>query len=215
MKSQQSILRSGFTLVEMLVVIGMIGILAASLIGSFSHIKSTARGSQAQVQVSEVATAFNLYLQQEREWPAEALASEEMDADVCKAFQFYRYGNFLDLTTWSTNGTSSAVNLNSPDRFGLLDIWGRAALRKYPRTTSADAVLDGVKLSDHRIQFRLDTDMDGYVDSGEGSPKGAKVRASVLVWSRGPDGKDASTQAKRYPGDDRLSWSYGQARSEK
>ena len=69
MKRQAYNSRGGFTLVEMLVVIGMIGILAATLISSFSHVKTTARQSQAQSQVSEVATAFNLYLQQTRDWP--------------------------------------------------------------------------------------------------------------------------------------------------
>jgi prepilin-type N-terminal cleavage/methylation domain-containing protein len=211
MKEQQPLLRSGFTLVEMLVVIGMIGILAAALIASFSHIKTVARQSHAQAQVSEVATAFNLYLQQEREWPAEWLASEEMDPDVCKVFQ---NRHLLDLTTWSSS--NSVINANSIDRFGMLDPWGRAALRKNPKISSASAAIEsGGKLSDHRIQYRLDKDFDGYVDSGEGAPKGVKIRASVLVWSRGPDGKDAATQAARYPGDDRLSWNYGQSRKEK
>lgn len=211
MKSQQTFRRCGFTLVEMLVVIGMIGILAAALISSFSHIKTVARQSQAQSLVSEVATAFNLYLQQEREWPAAWLASEEMDENVCKVFQDK---HLLDLTTYLTN--SVAINPNSLDRFGMLDPWGRAGLRKNPKIASAGATIEsGGKLSDHRIQYRLDKDFDGYVDLSEGSPKGAKVRASVLVWSRGPDGKDAEKVAGRYPGDDRLSWNYGQSRKDK
>ncbi len=204
MKTQHTNFRGGFTLVEMLVVIGMIGILAATLIASFQHVKTTARQTQAQTQVSEVATSFNIYLQQEREWPAVFLEATEMTADVCKAFE---KKHLLDLNMSSTNGL---------DRFGMLDPWGRSSLRKNPKISSADAVLeDGRKLSDHRIQYRLDLNYDGYVDGSEGSPKGAKIRASVLVWSRGPDGRDAESQPTRFPGDDRLSWNYGQSRGEK
>ena len=211
MKLNPSSLRNGFTLVEMLVVIGMLGILAATLIASFSHVKTTARQTQAQALVAETATAFNIYLQQEREWPAAWLDATEMDENVCAIFQTK---HLLDLTTWSTNGV--AINKNSLDRFGELDPWGRAALRRNPGITSASAVVEGGrKISDHRIQYRLDRNYDGYVDAGEGSPKGAKIRASVLVWSRGPDGRDAADQPGRYPGDDRLSWNYGQSRSEK
>lgn len=215
-------LPSGFTLVEMLVVIGMIGILAATLIASFSNVKTAAKQSQSQSQVSEVATAFNLYLQQERQWPEAMLDDpQELDAARCAIFQKLK---LLDLTTWTNVpsisqkgvvGTDGTLNKNSPDRFGMLDPWGRAAMRKNPTMASANTSIEGgTKLSQHLIQYRLDKNYDGYVDSSEGAPKG-RVRASVLVWSRGPDGKDASTQAKRYPGDDRLSWSSGSAVKDK
>jgi prepilin-type N-terminal cleavage/methylation domain-containing protein len=199
----------GFTLIEMLVVIGMLGLLAAALTASFSQVKKTARQAQAQSQVSEVATAFNLYLQQERQWPEAWETSDQMDPDVCAIFQAKK---LLDLTTWATNGVT--ISKSSLDRFGMLDPWGRAALRKNPKIDSATAAIEGGRLSDHLIQYRLDLNFDGYVDASEGSPKGAKIRASVLVWSRGPDGKDAATQSKRYPDDDRLSWNYGAARRE-
>jgi hypothetical protein len=99
---------------------------------------------------------------------------------------------------------------------GLLDPWGRAALRRNPTVTSADAVIDGIKLSNHRIQYRLDLDLNGYINSSEDSPQGVTIRASAIAWSRGSDGEDDfNDSSKRYPDDDRLSWSHGAAKKEK
>ena len=204
--------RGGFTLVEMLVVIGIIAILAVSLLGAFTYVKTIAWQSRAQAQVSQVATALNVYLQSERSWPDKLLARTEFDAEVCGILQSEK---MFDVTTWKTvptDTTAGTLSENSPDRYGLLDPWGRAILRKNPNATEA-------QVKDHRLQYRLDRNLDGYVDAGEGAPKGVKVRASVLVWSRGPDGKDDADGSNpkaqgHYPYDDRLSWNYGQAAQE-
>ena len=218
--------RGGFTLVEMLVVLGIIGLLAGALIGSFAHLKTTARQTQAQTLVGEVNTALSLYLQRYGKWPDELMKGEnggsaptrmEMDTEACWVLQNKKLLDVI-VKVWSDSAQEwkwvSEKDGGSLDRFGLMDPWGRAALKRNPSISGADSKVEGgVQLSDHRIQYRLDVNYDGYVDSEEGSPFGLKVRASALVWSRGPDGKDDfQDKNKPYPRDDRLSWNYGGSR---
>lgn len=197
---------SGLTLVEMLVVIGVIGIVASLMMGSYQQVKRSAWRSRANQQVHAVKVALNVYLQNERDWPEyfKENSNLEMDEHVCGILQ---NANLLDVTTWnnySTTTRSGQINQQSPDRFGFLDPWGRAIMRRNRNASEAD-------VRQHRIQFRVDRDMDGYVDGGEGAPRGRRVRGSVIVWSRGPDGQDdfQSTNPKarnRYPYDDVLGW---------
>jgi len=208
----------GFTLVEMLVVIGIMGILATSLLGAFGYVKTLAWKSRAQAQVSQVATALTVYLQSKRSWPAELLDRDEFDEEASWVLQETK---LFDVTvkTKDSDGTfvwdkdNSGKGKASLDRFGLLDPWGRALFRKL---NTAKTTANDVKA--HRIQYRLDRNLDGYVDANEGAPQGVSIRASAIVWSRGKDGQDDANsknpKAKKYPYDDCLSWKHGEARKE-
>jgi prepilin-type N-terminal cleavage/methylation domain-containing protein len=193
---------AGFTLVEMLVIIGIIGILASALVSSVSHLKRTAKRTRAQSAVNNVKVALNAYLQSEREWTDEMIKVLEVDYDVAKILS---EAKLLDLTVPDNPATSTSL-----DRFGFLDDWGRFELRRNPDISSdSETGTDGISIKDHRLQFRLDTDYDGFVDGTEGSPNGLKFRASVIVWSRGPDGEDDfENSGVRYPKDDLISWNH-------
>ena len=215
-RNTERVWRGGFTMIEMLVVIGILGILFIALLSSFSRVKDSARKAQAQTLVSEVAIAFTRYLQDQREWAGEFFNKTEMDEKVCEELQ---KGKYLDITTYKVDSNGNVdysdgprlpkKNTASVDRFGLLDPWAQNALKK-DNTQSASSIMRGGgnrSYADHRIQFRLDLDYDGFVDAPEG---GVKVRASAIVWSRGPDGLDDFNQNVRYPKDDSLSWPHAQ-----
>ena len=201
--------RAGFTLVEMLVVIGIIGILAGSLVGTVVHLQKIAKKVKAQDSISDAKIALNCYLQQEGEWHELMLQALVMNRDVCVEL---RNKQTIDYAPESGLGL---------DRFGILDSWGRDSLRRsHSITSGSQAGDDGIRISDRLLQFRLDENYDGYVDQTEGSPKGVKVRANVIIWSRGPDGQDDFESsnpkaANRYPHDDLLSWDHAAAVAEK
>ena len=190
---------------EMLVVIGIIGILSSALINGVSHMKKVAKRTKALNGVTDARIALNQYLVNERKWTASMLSlTAEMDATVTKTLSNHK---LLDAVV---SGQTSL------DRFGLLDDWGRDQLRRNPNVTAANQVgSDGVNIEEHLIQFRVDADYDGYVDDKDNSPLGLKIRGHVIVWSRGPDGKDDfENKNKRYPFDDIISWNHGQVMSE-
>lgn len=207
--------RRGFTLVEMLTVIGIIGLLASIMVGSASHIRAKARQMQAQTMVSELATALTSYLQQNREWPTILLDRKEVDRDVCWLLQDKK---IYDVTVKVQKSSSMVWNDKSLERYGLLDPWGRAALKGNPSATESTKVESGKMIADHRLQYRLDTNYDGKVNGEDEPPtptdprtgKAMNIRGSAMVWSRGPDGvDDFKNSGKRYPSDDSLSWDYG------
>jgi prepilin-type N-terminal cleavage/methylation domain-containing protein len=206
----------GFTLVEMLVVIGIIGLLMGVLMTGFSYAQTLAWQAQSQELVSNVATALGLYIQKEGSWPEEFLRSNgNVNNEVCKVLQ---QANLLDVTTiskFNDDGTVE-VNQNSPERFGLFSPWGRRIIRKNPKTNASIGSLCPIsEANKHILQFRLDVNLDGKIDSTDSTlgvipGEGIKIRASAIVWSCGPLGKaDGSWGAKSLQ-DNRQSWTGGQ-----
>jgi len=190
----------GFTLVEMLVVIGIIGILSGTMVITVVHVKRIAFGVDSRAIVTNAHTALNSYHTTEGEWHEVMLKDRMMTRDVCIEL---RNKHAIDYAPDAGLGL---------DRFGLLDAWGNRSLRNSSLVTDVNqAGSDGIKIGDRLLQIRLDENYDGYVDQSEGSPNGARIRANVIVWSRGPDGMDdfQSSNPKassRYPFDDLLSW---------
>ena len=195
----------GFTLVEMLVVIGIIGILMSVLIPSYFYVQRIAHQSHAQRLVSNAATALTVYIQRELYWHQDILDSDGyFNAKVCKVL--YDAG-LLDVVV---------DQRYSVDKFGLLDPWGKALLRRNKELLAKeldpmDAVRPPEELRKHLLQFRIDTNLDGMIDSTDrwSPPFNRPVRASAIVWSRGPSGMDDENRGGRYPNENRLSWGFG------
>lgn len=199
--------KKGFTLVEMLVVMGLIAILLGMMVGGFTVVQNIAWQTRSQELVSNVATALTLYIQREGTWPTEILTSGGVvNNQVCKVLQQSR---LLDVTTVKSDGS---INQNSPERFGLLSPWGQRLLRKSPRmTASLGSLPPDALIRKHMLQFRVDLDYDGKIDSSDSQlgtipGRGTPIRASAIVWSCGPNGKDDGDTGAKKPRENRQSW---------
>jgi len=197
----------GFTLVEMLVVMGIVGLLIATMTGALKFAQNVAWQAKSQELVSNVATALTVYIQREGTWPPEILTSGGVvNNKVCKLLQQER---LLDVTTVKADGT---INQDSPERFGLFSPWGQRILRRKPKVTASLGTLPSDStLRRHILQFRVDINLDGKIDSSDSQlgaipGVGTVIRTSVLVWTCGPNGKEDGNTGAKNSGDNRQSW---------
>lgn len=199
-------MRKAFTLVEMLVVIGIIAILITASIASYNGIVARAQKSRAEELVHQVATALEQVLQKEDAWPRPVLAegaggNGKMTASVGGALA-KRGALSLTYREYEENGTKR-VELSGVDKFGVVDPWAYDVIKrrfKSGSVTPGTQVPSGGTIDDHILRFSVDDDYDGRVAiAGEGVA-GVIVRGSVAVWGCGRDGKFGTK-------DDVKSWS--------
>ena len=202
-------MKKGFTLIEMLVVIGIIAVLIAASIAAYSGVMRMAEKSRAEDLVHQVATALAaMYEQNDGQWPVRmAMVGEtggRLDDQAAYAFVS---GNTKYLTLDHSGG-----KLVGYDRFGVLDPWGTAILKRKGRSaTLSDIAGDR---SDHLLWFAVDADGDGKIVGAKVGGESVDVRATAIVWCAGRDGKIES-YAQGLKKDDVYSWTVGQTKDVK
>jgi len=67
---KMSNVKKGFTLVEVIVVIAIIGILASFLVGAFTGIKRTTRDAQRKTDLRSIQSALEIYRSDKGNYPA-------------------------------------------------------------------------------------------------------------------------------------------------
>ena len=199
----------GFTLIEMLVVIGIIAILIGASLGGYSAMTKTAEKAKAQELVSNAATALTALFQREGSWPKRLISNNNKQLDEKAALALAR-GGYFSLTK---SGSGENMKLVGHDRFGIVTPWATAIIKK--RGTSAqlsDQVTGTTKVKDHILYYALDLSGKGVINAQVGGEQ-VKIRATAAVWSIGKSGGDNGqpwTYSKGRHRDDVYSWSYGQ-----
>ena len=190
-----------FTLVEMLVVIGIIAILMGASLAGYSKMTKSAERAKCQELVSNVSTALTALYQKEGAWPrrlASRATSKNGELDEFAAIPLATGGYF----SLSHSGTK----LIGADRFGILTPWAAAVVKKHGTAAAKSDPVGTVTVQDHILHYALDLEGRGVVEANVGGTT-IKIRATAAVWCGGRDGVIDAYPSRR---DDVYSWTQGQ-----
>ncbi len=200
-------MKKGFTLMEILVVVAILGILMAALISAFGGAPKKAEKAKCEELVHETATALTALFDEQGAWPQALIKNHNSEAglDEAAAYPLARKGMSLSYD-------SNARRLKGLDRFGIVSPWAAAVIKRKGNSASPGTpVPGGGTVQDHRFRYALDLDGDGIIEGANVGGESVDIRATVAVWCCGADGKiEAYSDGRR--ADDVYSWDYGKTK---
>ena len=177
-------MRRGFTLIEMLVVLGILAVLIGIGIGSFSSATRKAQKTRGQELVSNVATALEAVYQREGCWPRRILANGASDGllDENVAYELAKR-KVMTLTYKDSEKKTSGL-----DCCGVVTPWAQDAIKSAGQgANTGTRVQTGGTVKDHVLHYAVDVDGDGYVNASVGGVS-VNIRGSAAVWCCTPSG---------------------------
>lgn len=205
----------GFTLIEMLVVIGIIAILVGASIAGFSSMTKTAEKAKAQELVSNAATALTALFQEDGFWPKklaiDGKTEGRLNENVCVPLAKGRY--------FSLTYDAETKKLTGHDRFGIITPWAMNLVKRLgTKAELSSKVSPNATIEDHVLYYALDLDGDGVIKGANVGGESVDVRATAIVWSIG---KSGGNKGKPWPykqglrKDDIYSWTPAQTKEVK
>ena len=203
-------MKRGFTLVEMLIVIGIIAILTGAAMTGFRGAVEKAQAAKCQELVHNVSTALVKVFQDNGSWPSRIISagqgSGEMTAEIGGELA-RRKALSLNYRLVENEETGEKVyKLVGLDQSGVVSPWAAEVIKRKAANGNVslnEPVPGGGTIRDHVLRFSVDDDEDGLVKVSYEGGKSVTVRASAAVWCCGRDGKFGMR-------DDIKSWAKGQ-----
>jgi prepilin-type N-terminal cleavage/methylation domain-containing protein len=168
--------KSGFTLVEVLVVIGIIALLAGMLLGGLNAVRRRARKANARSAVDQIATAWTAYYVDYKHFPdvgpGSSFKLKEMNEDAVHIlhgnYDLSEYPNHTHYQEKNPRGTAY-MEFHEAHTGGFNDPWGN--------------------------MYQLALDEEPY--DNEVNAAGESLKRNVAVWSMGPDGTSGTADDVR------------------
>lgn len=214
-------MKKGFTLIEMLVVLGIIAVLVGASIGGFSAMTRSAENTKCQELVANAATALTALFNDEGAWPRRLATAGATDGrlDALTAYALVAGDKkYFSLTT-------EGKRLAGLDMFGIVSPWATAVIKRKGSMASLGDVVSSspahgsATIQDHILHFAVDLDGDGVIKGASVGGQSIDVRATAIVWCGGRDGfvdpYPFAGGGRRGNSDDVYSWTPGQTRSVK
>lgn len=185
-------MRKGFTLVEILVVLGILGLLMGAFVFAFSSAPEKANKAKCYNFVKQVETALGA-----ANWTPALYSGANAESGLDETVA-YAIASKLEYTT--KNG-----KLTGHGRFGVVTPWAEAVIKdRGSDCTLSTRVPGGGTIRDHRLRYALDGDEDGIVEAVVGGET-VSIRATVAVWCGGADG-EIKPYTQGLKSDDVYSW---------
>ena len=124
-KIRQRLNQKGFTLVELMVVIAILGVLAAIALPKFTDSTTSANTAKAQADLRTIDSAIVMYQAQEGTTPSTAADTQALvDANLLVEQPNPPVGD-----AYCTEGTDGKITITKDDKYAISD--GRAVLKTY------------------------------------------------------------------------------------
>ena len=204
-------MRSAFTLIEMLVVIGIIATLMGASVAGFVKMAKTAERAKTQELVSNVATALTAIYQQEGVWPKRLAISGATDGKLDDKTAYALVAGRTKYLSLSQSGD----HLSGHDRFGVITPEAMKVVKKLGSAATLSSKVGTATVDDHLLHYALDLDGDGKILGASVGGESVNVRATAIVWCIGKSGGDKGKPWPYKEGlrrDDVYSWTVGQTR---
>ena len=193
-------MKKGFTLIEILVVIAILGVLMSGFIFKLTDAPDKAKKAVCEDYVRQVATAIGAI----EPW-SRGLYSGSNSEEGLTETTAYALHKILGCKT-------KGNKLSGYDRFGIVTPWATETIKKLGSSCDLNSAVTASKASgtirDHILRYAIDDNEDGIVIANVGGTA-IRIRALVAVWCSGADGI-IEPYYKGLKGDDIYSWSPSQ-----